>query len=136
MGEYLHRNAEVYKLSVLDKILDGVKSEIPKGYIGPNAFKNYMDLKSEISLLKVQILEIQTSISYRLGVFFSGGKKRACRNGEWIEPAKLYHWGVAFNIKQLQNDKAGLEKIVQNMRDSKILKRGLALTALFRGVHH
>ncbi len=136
MGEFLHRNIDVYKLSVLDKILDRLKSETPKGYIGPNAFKNYMNLKNEISLLKVQILEIQTSISYRLGVLFSGGKKRAYRNGELIEPAKLYQWGIAFDIKQLQNDKAELEKIAQNMRASKILKRGHALTALFRLVQH
>lgn len=133
--EYNNKILDEYKLTALNNIIDGIKRYVPKGYIGPNGFKEYMGLKNECCLLKMQILEVQTSISYRIGMFFSGGKKRAICRGEWVENSRLNKLGIISDINRLQKDKEELEQILYKMRTSKIIQRGLKLTAIFRIVH-
>lgn len=131
-NEYSNKMIAQYKLIVLDRILKDMKSFVPSGYIGPNGFKEYLNLKNECCLLKTQILEIQTAMSYRIGMFFTGGKKKAICRGEWIEIPNLNELGTAFYLDKLKEDKIQLEQIICRMRASKIMKRGLKLTSIFR----
>lgn len=131
-NECSNKMVEQYKLVVLDKLLDKLKNFIPSGYIGPNGFKSYMNLKSECYMLVTEILVIQMAISYRIGMFFSGGKKKAIQRGEWIEIEQLNKYGKLIDVNRLQEDKYQLEQIKNKMRTSKIMRKGLRLTAIFR----
>lgn len=132
ISEYSNKIIEQYKLKVLDKILFNMKAFTPAGYIGPNGFRACMDLKNECCILRTQILEIQTAMTYRIGILLSGGKKKAIIRGEWIEIGKLNQLGNSVYLDDLKTEKNELEQIVAKMRTSKIIKRGLRITSVFR----
>ncbi|MGN0325197.1 MAG: glycosyltransferase family 2 protein [Lachnospiraceae bacterium] len=123
---------ETVSLFVLDKQLDKLKQMTPSGYIGPNAFKSYVNLLKECSDLKSEILEVQMAISYKVGVLFSGGKRKAYAEGYLIDINELNRIGKVINLDVLNKDKILLNQMLSNLRTSKAMRRGLKLTAVFR----
>ncbi len=117
----MNASDEGYKLKIIDKLLEKIANKSKKGYIGPNAFKDYMNLKNECDSLKCRILAVECSLSYRMLVALKGGKKKCEKKGLWVSPDSLFNKGICNDINRLKKDRDDLSDVL----DALLIARGI-----------
>ncbi len=111
---------EKYHLKIIDSCFSKIQKNIPRGYVGPYSRK----VKTECFNLVVQIIEIETSISYRIGMILAGGRASAIKRGEWYDSTFLMTKTMSDDINILSQNKSDLEGYLQSLFESKCFKRG------------
>lgn len=121
-------HAPKYHLSILDRALEMILNYVPKGYVGPNGTQKRIDIIDSCNELRMKIVMIETSLSYRIGIWLTGGKKRAKKRGEWFDYSDLMFADKKFSISDFEGERARLEKIYWGLFESKAYKKGRLFT--------